>query len=280
MSDNKVESPVADNSTVAPEASVETPAAVEKATTEVKETSPNRPTQSLQDLLSEDLREIKALKNYDSVDSMAKSLLSAQEMVGKRVTDLSKEDLIAVNKKFGVPDSIDGYEFDADEAFKQEALDIGLNHEQALRLHQKQSELTSKAEKEAQLAFETKKEDAIKALESEFGSHFEARMDLARKTALELGGEELEKGVFDLDKGIDPKIIKALSEAGKRLFDHESVGTNQVTKFGLTPSEALNEIKMLKSNPEFRAAYEHRDPSTRTAAAKKLEKLYAIAYPE
>ena len=276
MSENKVESQV-DNSTVATEAPVETAVAPEATT----ETQPNRPEQTpLMEMLSEELREIEALKNYDSVDSMAKSLLSAQKMVGKRVEDLSKEDLVAVNKKFGVPDSIEGYEFEAEEAFKQEALDIGLNHEQARRLFEKQVALQETIAKEQELAFKDAEAQAVSSLEKEFGSQFEARMDLARKTALELGGEDLEKGVFDIQGGFDPKIIKALSEAGKRLFDHESVAVNQATKFGLTPSEAENEIKLLKSNPEFRAAYEDKDPSVRNAAAKKLEKLYKIAYPD
>jgi hypothetical protein len=276
MSENKVESQV-DNSTVATEAPVETAVAPEATT----ENQPNRPEQTpLTEMLSEELREIEALKNYDSVDSMAKSLLSAQKMVGKRVEDLSKEDLVAVNKKFGVPDSIEGYEFEAEEAFKQEALDIGLNHEQARRLFEKQVALQETIAKEQELAFKDAEAQAVSSLEKEFGSQFEARMDLARKTARELGGEDLEKGVFDIQGGFDPKIIKALSEAGKRLFDHESVAVNQATKFGLTPSEAENEIKLLKSNPEFRAAYEDRDPSVRNAAAKKLEKLYKIAYPD
>lgn len=276
MSENKVESPV-DNSTVA-EAPVETVAT--EATPEVV-TQPNRPeAPKLMELLSDDLKEIKALQNYDSVDAMAKSLLSAQEMVGKRVADLSKEDLIAVNKKLGVPEDISGYDFDAEEAFKQEALEIGLSHEQARKLLEKQSVLNEALAKEQEIALKEKEEGAINALEKEFGSQFEARMDLARKTALELGGEDLEKGVFDIEGGIDPKIIKALSEAGKRIFDHESVAVNQATKFGLTPAEAINEIKLLKSNPEFRVAYEDRDPQVRQAAAKKLEKLYSIAYPE
>lgn len=268
MTDTKVESTVVDNST---EAVTEAPVEA-KAAADVK-------APALKDLLSEDLRNIKALENYESVDSMAKSLLSAQEMVGKRVADLSADELKSINKKFGAPETIEGYEFEADDAFKAEALELGLSHNQALKLHESIVAKNATAAKEAELALETKMEDFTKSLEAEFGSKLEARVDLARKAALELGGEDLEKAIFAEDAPGDLKIIKALSEAGKRLFDHESVATNQVTKFGLTPSEAVNEIALLKNNPEFRAAYTGRDEAARKAATDKLAKLYEIAYP-
>ena len=210
---------------------------------------------------------------------MAKSLLSAQEMVGKRVTDLSAEELKVINAKFGAPESIEGYEFEAEEAFKAEALELGLNHNQALKLLERTNSIKEAAAKEADLTKETRLEDHARALEAEFGSRLEARIDLARKAALELGGEDLESSVFNSDNPADLKIIKALSEAGKRLFDHESVATNQVTQFGLTPSEAINEIALLKSNPEFKAAYTGRDDAARKAATNKLSKLYEVAYP-
>lgn len=264
MTDTTVESTTVDNST---EAKVE-------ATVETKASPP-----ALKELLSEELREIKALKNYETVDSMAKSLLSAQEMVGKRVTDLSADELKTISKKFGVPETIEGYEFEADETFKTEALELGLNHEQAMKLHESIVTKNTTAEREAALAAETAMEDFTKSLEDTFGSKMEARIDLARKAALELGGEELEKAVFKEGEPGDLKIIKALSEAGKRLLDHESVATEGAAKFGLTPSEAENEIALLKNNPEFRSAYTSRDDATRKAATDKLAKLYEIAYP-
>lgn len=267
MTDTPVESTNTDNSTAAAEATV-----AENTTVETS-------TPALKDLLSKDLREIKALQNYESVDSMAKSLLSAQEMVGKRVADLSVDELKAINTKLGAPETVEGYDFEAGDAFKAEALEMGLSHEQARKLSVLNASKQENANKEASNVQADRLEAFTKELETEFGSKLEARMDLARKAALELGGEELEKGVFAEDGPMDLKVIKALSEAGKRLFDHESVGVNQVTKFGLTPSEAINEIALMKNNPEFRAAYTGRDTAARKAATDKLAKLYEVAYP-
>lgn len=233
----------------------------------------------LGELLSEDLRNHKALQNYDTVDSMAKSLLSAQEMVGKRVADLTPEELVALDSKFGKPESIEGYGFEADEAFKNTALEVGLNHNQAQKLWEKTTQGNEAAAKAKADALATSIDDAGRALEAEYGSQLEARVDLAKKAAQELGGEDLYKSVFESEAGIDPKMVKALSEAGKRIFDHESVGSNQVTKFGLTPSEALNEIALLKSDPEFQGAYAGRNDAARRAATAKLQKLYDVAYP-
>lgn len=235
---------------------------------------------NLKELLSDDLKEHKALQNYDTVDSMAKSLLSAQELVGKRVADLSAEELIGLDAKFGKPENIEGYNFEADEAFKNTALDAGLSHNQALKLWEKQAETLSASEKAKEEALVNKMDEAGKALEAEFGSQLEARVNLAKKAAQELGGEDLYKGVFESEAGMDPTIIKALSEAGKRIFDHESVATEQITKFGLTPQEALNEIETLKRDPVFKELKDSRDARARNAAAEKLRKLFKVAYPE
>jgi hypothetical protein len=210
---------------------------------------------NLRDLLSEDLREIKALKNYDTVDAMAKSLLSAQELVGKRVRDLTPEELVGLDKKFGMPDDISGYDFESDDSFKERALKAGLNSIQAKKLLDIEIGAHSVKEEELKVKAAERVKEVGKELEDAFGRQFEARIEIAKRAALELGGEDLLKAVFDESNVGDPKIIKALSEAGKRLFDHESVGTNQILKLGLSPQDAKNEIEMKKNDPEFMVAY-------------------------
>ena len=209
--------------------------------------TPNEVT-SFKELLPEDLRDSKVLKNFESVGDMAKSLISAQEMVGKRVKDLTADELKAVNAKFGTPESVEGYEFDAPEDFKKEALEIGLSVEQAEKLH----ELTVAKSETTKVDVETAMEDFAKALEGEFGGKLEAKIDLARKAALELGGKDLEGSIFQEGVPGDLKIIKALSEAGKRLFDHESVqggigGTKTFDEVNLE----INEILANKENREI-----------------------------
>lgn len=261
--------------------SVTEPAVVESATVE-KSVEPvateSAPTE-LHSLLSEELRSHKALQNFKDVNSMAKSLLSAQEMVGKRVSELSADELLSLNGKFGMPKDTSGYDFEADEAFKEQALELGLNHNQALKMLNVNAAAKEAADKVATEKAAAKVDAVTLELEEAFGGQLEARVDIAKKAALELGGEDLHDAVFNLEGGMDPKMIKALSEAGKRIFDHESVGTNQITKFGLTPQEALNEISLYKQTPEYKDASNNRDPAVRKAATDKLQKLYETAYP-
>ncbi len=252
--DNSVEAPVAEN-----------------ATTEAP---------GVLDLLSDELKSHKALQNYESVDAMAKSLLSAQEMVGKRVSELSAEDLISLDAKFGKPESVDGYKFEATEEFKVEALNAGLSYNQAVKLWEQKVERATLNEKDESEALALQIEEVGKVLHDEFGSQFEARIDIAKRAAKELGGEDLYKHVFESDAGLDPILIKALSEAGKRVLDHESVGTEQINNFGFTPSEAISEIAVYKSSPEYEKAMSGKHKAAKQAATEKLAKLYKMAYPK
>ena len=230
----------------------------------------------LMELLSEELREHKALQNYDTVDSMAKSLLSAQSMVGKKVQELTAEELLGLNGKFGKPADIGGYEFSANEEFKVKALNLGLNPSQAEQLHGLEKAALDVELKSREVDKVTRMDEVGKELEGYFGNQLEARVELAKKAALELGGEELHNSVFDADSLGDPKIIKALSEAGKRIFDHESVGTDQITKFGLTPQEASNEIALKHSDREFMKAYMNSIHPGHEAAVAEMQKLQVL----
>lgn len=229
------------------------------------------------DLLSDELKTHKALQNYDTVDSMAKSLLSAQELVGKRVQDLNAEELLSLDSKFGKPENADGYSIDGNPEFKAKAFDIGLNNKQALKLFELETAVKEEQSKAADLASTTRMNEVGKELEEAFGAQLEARVELAKKAAMELGGSDLYNTVFDEKALGDPKLIKALSEAGKRIFDHESVATNQITKFGLTPTEARNELNLLKRDGDFMSAYMNSTHAGHAGALEEFRKLHKIA---
>lgn len=222
---------------------------------------------SLKELLPEDMREVKALQSYDSVEAMAKSLLNAQELVGKRVEDLTPEQLAKIKPDLVAPESIEGYDFEAEKEVKEHALSLGLNKAQA----QKFAEASAKQREEMEKAVSESKEKAIKDIEEMFGSKYEASMDMAQKAALELGGDELVEGVFGENGSLDPKLIKALSEAGKRLFDHESV---QVASTPPMNIEEINvEISKMYTKDNRRILGDPAHPSHR-AVKDKLMSLY------
>jgi hypothetical protein len=237
--------------TVVENASVEDNSPVEKAPVEdssVVEKAPAEatPEKTWRDELSEELKGEKALANYESVDAMAKSLLNAQKLVGKKVSDMSAEDLIKVNAKFGVPSDPNNYDFEASDEFKAHAHELGLNHQQAAKLYETSVKAAQAAEEANLEALEAHNKGAVEALEAEFGGKMEARVDLAKKAARELGGEDLESTIFNSQIGLDPKLIKAFSEAGKRLFDHESVQEGTVSS-ALTLDDINTEMKELYS---------------------------------
>lgn len=230
------------------------------------ETKPN-----FMDLISPEYKEMKSLKNFESVDSLVKSYLSAQEMLGKRVKDLSGEEISLIDAKFGKPTTKEDYTFDGEESFKLEVLEAGLNDSQAARLYQlkqrKKEELLKTQEQERN----SLKEKVEQELDLEFGKDLEARMEIASKVAKEHLGE-------DYELPLDPKLIKAFAQIGKKLYNHESVGTDQVSKFGLSASEARNELELLRLDPNHKAAKMSNKESVRMTALDReeyfLKKIY------
>lgn len=226
---------------------------------------------SFKDLISPQFKEVKALQNFETVDSIVKSYLSAQEMLGKRVRDLSAEDISVIDKKFGKPESKDGYSFKTEDDFLDKAFEAGLTDAQAARYHKIEMSKQEQKAKEQQQAAELLKEKVEKELDAEFGAHLEARMELANKVAKDHLGE-------DYVLPLDAKLIKAFANMGKKLYDHESVGTNQVGQFGLSASEAREELNMLRNDPAHKKAMMSYNKATREAALAKedyfLQKIY------
>lgn len=226
---------------------------------------------TLHNLLSEEYRGVKSLQNLKNVDDLAKSYINAQKLAGKKVEDMEASDIIALNAKLGAPTDPSQYNFDAPEDFKKKAFEAGLNHVQAKKLYEKDVN----ASKDSLIIRQAKEEEIVKELESTFGPNLENAMKVAQKAALELGGDDLLRAVFDETGTRDPKIIKALAEAGKRLFDHTSVGPAPVvsTEHGL---DAISmEISNRMADKNFMRQLSNPGDPLHMDAKRIITKLYA-----
>lgn len=263
--------PVAETATTTIATPNDTPAATETTT-------------DWRGLLSDDIKSNKALDSFKDINSLAKSYLHGQSLIGKRIAELSPEELGQVYSKLGRPETAEGYELPAPEgdpivtSYRQIAHDLGLSKQTAETLYRRYADTIVEQQKVAQEAFEKQAETHREALKQEWGSAYKERLEYARRGALSLGGEELLKEVMNSPTlGNNPMVIKALANAGMKLRESAGFGSSDSAAFTMTPEMANRELASLKADPVFISSYINGRAPGHKEAVIKMNELYVLA---
>lgn len=218
-------------------------------------------TPSFLESLSEDLRGAKSLSNFKDVNDLAKSYLHAQQLIGKRLSDISPEDMKVLDSFRGVPEAADKYtlpeELPAEDIawYKNMAHEVKLTQEQAKKVLDSYTMLKREATEKFKKEYELKTQAGIEELKKEFGSAFDNRIELAKRAVTNFGGQELKDYLNETGLGNDPKLVKIFANIGKALLEDSVVDADKSTAFGVTPQDAQNMINQKMANPEFLSAY-------------------------
>ena len=269
----------------------------EVAKADVQETAVNEAVQASEShaegndflsLLNEDLRGSQALQDFKDVNSLAKSYLELNKFLGKRLEDMSPEELETYYDKLGRPKSADEYEVNLEgeltDWYKQTAHELGLSKRQAEKL----AESYHKIEEERMQQYETQKQalmdDWVNQVKQEFGPEFDNRVKIAQAAVRTFGGEELKNFLNETGLGNHPAMVKAFAEIGKELGEDKLVNPESTGGFGITPKEAQQKISMLKSDPDFMDRYLARGKYRKSSkehqeAVKQIQDLYSLAFP-
>jgi hypothetical protein len=178
-----------------------------------------------------------------------KSAIHAEKLIGKKVSDFTKDDLNAFMMKQGMPASKDEYklvgDLDKDVTFKEAFHAAKLTQDQAQALSEYVTAHQSKAAEAAAKEMEYKVAEAREVLSKEFGDALDKRLTLVKNTILELGGNELLSEINNSGLGASPAFIKMMANIGKEFGEAGMIHSDAVQKFGLTPHDrknALNDI--------------------------------------
>lgn len=301
----QTEAPTVENTTVessAPE------------TTATAETNQVKPAEvSFIETISEDLRAQGNLKDFNSVDDLAKSYVNLQRMVGNSVRippedaspEAKKEFLDKIKdidgillkddenlfNKLGRPETADQYKFEeiiakdlADtvpslyeevDDFKQIAHEIGLTNEQAAKLVEMRMNTLKGSQENMQLA----REDAEAKLKEMWGQDFNNRLDAAKQVAKiysEKYGDEMQ-ALINSPAGNNPVILNMMAELASMYKEQGHIGV-QTAQFGMTPEMARQKIADKRADSGFMQAYtDDMHPGHKQAVAE-LQKLYSIVH--
>lgn len=246
--------------------------------------TPTAPTSSWLDSLPDELKNDPNITKFKDVNELAKSYTNAQSLIGKRVKDLSGEDLETFKAAIGVPKEVTEYalpeELDPSysEWYKDVALKSGLTKEQARNLADAVI-MKNRESAEAIRASEAKSlEDAEKALRAEFGAAYKERIEIVKRAATTFGGQEfLDLLTSNPSIGNNPLLLKALANAGKALVEDRLVKADATSAMGITPRDATHMINQKLLDPEFKKAYFTGSHPQHKEAVAEMTRLHGLA---
>tara|TARA_R100001443_G_scaffold27491_3_gene40700 strand:+ start:362 stop:1183 length:822 start_codon:yes stop_codon:yes gene_type:complete len=228
--------------------------------TQSQETQPQETPVAFADSLGEEFKGNPIFKNFQDVNGLAKSYMHAQRMIGadkvaipgKHATDAER---LEVYQKLGAPVNIDGYEvkfpetFTADEqkAFKETALSVGLNGNQASKVVDFLSETFNQASAQSQLNADQVVADNRAELQKEWGNALDQKLERARGAAVHLLGSDDIFGDIQLKDGThlgdNPQIIRMFAALADQISEDTLGGptSEQIS----TPEELEREKREL-----------------------------------
>ena len=204
--------------------------------------------------LSDDIRADKSLENINDIESLAKSYVHAQKLVGadkipvpnKFATD---KDWDAVYEKLGRPKTADEYKFDVKDvdqaglnSFKEQAHKMGLLPHQAnemVKWYQTNETATLAAKDETA---EKARTESVANLKQEFGLAFDQKLKAASAMAKQyVAADVLDAPMADGSKlGDNPAIIKAFANLAEKMGEDQFVTASGPTY--MTPKQIDKQI--------------------------------------
>lgn len=203
------------------------------------------------DSLSDEYKNDQSFATFKDADAMAKSYKNLQQMSSKKFEDLTPEEIVAMDKSFGAPESPEGYDLVSTDYLPEElnkeianvAHELGIPVNKLNELHKRISE--SENNKGEILIAE--QAQGIKAaednLKKELGASFEENITYAEKAINKYGGQELLDSLHEAKIATNPILVKAFATIGKAISEDSLVGDTKKESFELTPLEATNKLE-------------------------------------
>jgi hypothetical protein len=237
--------------------------------------------------LPEDIKNDPSLSHIKDVETLAKSYVHAQKMIGadkvlvpgKHATEQEWQDLF---RKLGLPESEDKYELqvgeDADKellaGFKKQAMEAGVLPKQAQKIVDwLNTQGKARAEQEAQAA-EAQALESRQMLEKEWGEEFNKNLSAARAVLREYADEDFVNYLNETGLANDPKLVKLFSRIGGNLLE-ESIKGNRATAFE-HPEQVQQRVNSILSDPKH--PYNDASHPNHAAAVKEVSAMYERMY--
>ncbi len=224
--------------------------------------SKNAPASFL-DSLPDDLKAEKSLQSFKDVGSLAKSYSEINKLMGKKITDLSADELKTISSKFGAPEKPEDYGIELlgvakdDPIMTDIAKDLhsaGLNKDQAQAVVKSLSTKIDNIMKDIDKSSLEAKESNDKAVLEAFGVRVEENLKLAERALLHFGGKEFLDMANNDVKNIAAPLLKILAKAGEAIKETNVIGKGDAGQ-DITKENISERIRANLADPEFMKIY-------------------------
>lgn len=248
-------------------------------------------------MLPEDLRGEGVFANFNSVDDLAKSYVSAAKMVGMDKgsilpipRDDSKEAWDAVYNKLGRPESPDKYNLDAyKDAADQTVLKSWAEKLHGLGFNQKQVDgvlgdffnQAKAAEQQVAKEKEARYSEWSEQVQKEYGLATDRKLDAAVGMVEKIIGDgALEFMEQNPDTFKDPRMVKLLVSLADKTGESSVLRANgSMTSDVLSPEDAMQQLNAMKSNPEYFKIMSDLSHPQHKFYVEQQQKLFDMAHP-
>jgi len=242
--------------------------------------------------LSDEIRADKSLENINDIESLAKSYVHAQRMVGADKIQVpnkfaTEDDWKAVYEKLGRPKTAEEYKFNlpedqkVDEAalknFSTQAHKLGLLPGQADGMVKFYNEMIGNELAQADSIATSQREKAITELKTEWGQAYDQKLQQANNVVAGV----FPKGFMDTNLadgsklGDHPAVIKAFATLAGKMGEDNIVQASGPTH--MTPKQLDKEIATLQAPGS--AYWDNKHPG-HDAAVEEVKELFKLKHGE
>lgn len=237
--------------------------------------------------LDPDLVSDPSLGAIKDVNSLAKSYVHAQKMIGKNKITIpdehgTEDDWKQVYHKLGLPETMDKYnvnfgEAQYDEEFKKGYLEAayknGVLPKQAEAMFNYWNTQVEQANSTYETTAQKSREEQINSLKQEWGNGFEKKVEIARTALRQFADEATIEYIEKSGLGNDTNLVKLFAKIGESL-NEDSFKSDVVKHLGMTKEEAKSKIDTMMG--DFTHPYYNIDHPNHKAAVADMQKYYEV----
>jgi len=241
--------------------------------------------------LPDDLAREPSLRNFDSVDKLAKSYVHAVRKMGVPADQLMRVPQNAddpawndVYNSMGRPETPDQYFFDERYAeadlddFKNVAHNLGLSQKQAENILDMYSQANYDQNQEAESRHEEMQANGVHALQQEWGKSYNENVELARRAFTNFASKEALDIMEDSGLGNHPEIVKMFSKIGNLLKEDGIMVGEPGIGGALSPAMAEEKINTNLSDTDFNKVYLDKTHPQHQKAVEEMTRLFSTVH--
>lgn len=243
------------------------------------------PTQvRLVDMLSESYRDVPSAAKFNGVDDLFQAYTNLESVMGKKVANMTEEDIEQFAEYFEVDSAPEQYEFpeyldpELSDMLSETFQDLELSQNDVLEIMSTYEAYAEHQNQLSQQEFEQIREESIAELQQEFGHAYDQRVELANRTLEHFATPELYDLIEDAGLANSPALVKFLSEIGQSLTEDSIPRSQHGGSFGLTPQDAQRQIALLMADPSTSHAYYNKFDPKHAIVKEQITELYDAAY--